>query len=256
MNSVEPLAGAAESAAEAALPVADGRATRWEEHNTQRRRALVESAVKAIREHGPGIGMDEIAAASGTSKTVLYRHFGDKAGLYQAVIDSVHDFILRKLPLEETEHMDPAQLVATLADAYLAVVERDRNLYFFVASRPTGDTPTSDPVGSITTRIGNQVSESMRAWLRREGLSEEPANIWAHGAVGFIWAVADRWIITNLRRPRAEVVAYINQFFIPAFSAQTADWSLSDTGARNEHAATLDRSLTDTGARNEHAEPT
>ena len=41
--------------------------------------------------------------------------------------------------------------------------------------------------------------------------------------VGFIWAVADRWIITNLRRPRAEVVDYIDQLFAPAFAAQTKE---------------------------------
>ncbi|GAA4891391.1 TetR/AcrR family transcriptional regulator [Tessaracoccus lubricantis] len=203
----------------------DGRAARWEEHNAQRRRVLVEGAVKAIRAHGPGVGMDEIAAMAGTSKTVLYRHFGDKAGLYQAVVASVHAFILRKLPLAEGDHLHPADLVSQVADAYLAVVERDRNLYFFVTSRPTGDTPTSDPVGSITARIGDQVADSMRAWLRREGLSEDPANIWAHGAVGYIWAVADRWIVTNLRRPRADVVAYIDQFFRPAFEAQQAQRS-------------------------------
>ncbi|MHA7861199.1 TetR/AcrR family transcriptional regulator [Tessaracoccus sp. Y36] len=200
--------------------IVDGRAARWEQHNTERRQTLVEGAVKAIRKHGPGVGMDEIAAMAQTSKTVLYRHFGDKAGLYQAVVASVHTFILRKLPLEKGEHMHPAELVSQVADAYLAVVERDRNLYLFVTSRPTGDTPTSDPVGSITARIGDQVAEAMRAWLRREGLDEDPANIWAHGAVGYIWAVADRWIVTNLRRPRADVVAYINQFFTPAFEAQ------------------------------------
>lgn len=200
--------------------IVDGRAKRWEKHNTQRRQALVEGAVKAIRQHGPGVGMDEIAAMAQTSKTVLYRHFGDKAGLYEAVVESVHHYILRKLPLADAEELNPAELITQVADAYLAVVERDRNLYLFVASRPTGETPTSDPVGSITTRIGDRMAEAMRAWLRRESLSEDPANIWAHGAVGYIWAVADRWIVTNLRRPRADVVAYINQFFVPAFEAQ------------------------------------
>ncbi|MFT3887785.1 MAG: TetR/AcrR family transcriptional regulator [Arachnia sp.] len=198
----------------------DGRATRWERHNADRRRALVRDAVRAIRSYGPTVGMDEIAAQAGTSKPVLYRHFGDKAGLYAAVVESVHDFILHKLPLDEASALEPRELVTTLADAYLAVVERDRNLYLFVSSRPTGDTPTEDPVLGITTRIGNAVADAMRAWLRREGLSEEPANIWAHGAVGFIWAVADRWIVTNLRRPRADVVAYIDQLFAPAFDAQ------------------------------------
>ncbi|SHI93093.1 transcriptional regulator, TetR family [Tessaracoccus bendigoensis DSM 12906] len=200
--------------------VVDGRAARWEQHNAERRNTLVDDAVRAIRKLGPGVGMDEIAAQAKTSKTVLYRHFGDKAGLYRAVVASVHDYILRKLPLDDAERLGPRELVAELADAYLAVVERDRNLYLFVSSRPTGDTPTEDPVLSITTRIGNEVAEAFRAWLRGEGLDEEPANIWAHGAVGFIWAVADRWIVTNLRRPRAEVVAYIDQFFAPAFEAQ------------------------------------
>ncbi len=196
----------------------DGRAARWEQHNLQRRRELVEAAVRAIRELGPNVGMDEIAAFAGTSKTVLYRHFHDKSGLYQAVAESVGDYIVRKLPFDDA--LDPRDLVSQLADAYLGVVERDRNLYFFVSSRPTGDTPTEDPVLSITTRIGNTVSDAMRSWLRREGLDEEPANTWGHGAVGFIWAVADRWIVTNLRRPRADVVAYIDQLFIPAFDAQ------------------------------------
>ena len=198
----------------------DGRAARWEQHNVDRRRALVEDAVRAIRELGPGVGMDEIAARAKTSKTVLYRHFGDKSGLYRAVVESVEQYILRKLPLDDAELVEPHELVTQLADAYLAVVERDRNLYLFVASRPTGEVPTEDPVLTITTHIGNAVAEAMRAWLAREGLDEDPANIWAHGVTGFIWAVADRWIVTNLRRPRAEVVANIDSFFAPAFAAQ------------------------------------
>ena len=98
----------------------DGRATRWERHNATRRQRLVQDAVRAIRAHGPGVGMDEIAAQAGTSKTVLYRHFGDKAGLYAAVVESVHDFILRTLPLDEASALEPRELVITLADAYLA----------------------------------------------------------------------------------------------------------------------------------------
>ena len=79
----------------------------------------------------------------------------------------------------------------------------------------------SAPSRSTDTRSGDAVSAAYRRWLEAEGLDPDPANIWGHGAVGYIWAVADRWILTDLRRPRAEVVAYVNQFFVPAFAAQT-----------------------------------
>ncbi|MFV0429198.1 MAG: TetR family transcriptional regulator [Arachnia sp.] len=195
----------------------DGRTTRWEEHNANRRRELVQETLRAIRRRGAGIGMDELATEAGTSKTVFYRHFGDRAGVYHAVCEAVHDFILRNLPLDED--IDPAGLVRQLADSYLALVERDPEIYQFVLNRPSG--VIDDPVVGITTRIGNAVSEAMGSWLRREGLDDSPANTWGHGVVGFVYAVADRWIITRLRRPRADVVAFIAQLFDPAFSSQT-----------------------------------
>ena len=196
----------------------DGRDTRWAQHRITRRRELVEHALRAIRRHGPGVGMDEIAAQAGTSKTVIYRHFGDRAGLYAAVVESVQEFILGNLTGHLASELPPDRLVAQLADAYLAVVEADGEIYRFVSNRP-GDSP--DPVLGITNRIGDEVSAAFRRWLEAEGLDPDPANIWGHGAVGYIWAVADRWILTDLRRPRAEVVAYVNQFFVPAFAAQT-----------------------------------
>ena len=196
----------------------DGRATRWTQHNADRRRALVEATLRAIRRHGHAVAMDDVAAMAGTSKTVLYRHFGDRSGLYAAVVESVQDFILGNLTGPLAADLPPARLVSELADAYLAVVEADGEIYRFVANRP-GDSP--DPVLGITNRIGDEVSAAFRRWLEAEGLDPDPANIWGHGAVGFIWAVADRWILTDLRRPRVDVVAHINQFIQPAFAAQT-----------------------------------
>lgn len=201
----------------------DGRATRWEAHNAERRRELVASTLRAIRKHGAGVGMDDIAAEAGTSKPVFYRHFGDKSGLYQAVVDWVNDFIWERLALTEVHESDPRTLIRSLADTYLTLVEKDPEIYRFVTTRPAGDAPIDDPVLSITTRIGNRVSDLMRAWLRERGLDEEPANIWGHGVVGFIWAAADRWIITQLRRPRPDVVKYIEELFVPAFEAQRSD---------------------------------
>lgn len=200
----------------------DGRTLRWENHRIEKRRELVEATLRAIRTHGAGVGMDEIAATAGTSKTVIYRHFGDRTGLFVAVVESVHDYILSNLhvPLSLHEHSDPASLVADLTDAYLAVVERDPEIYRFVVSRPLADVPVDDPVGSFTTRIGDLVAGSMRVHLERTGGDPEAALTWGHGVVGFVWAVADKWLATDLRRPRADIVRYVSDLFSPAFATE------------------------------------
>lgn len=198
----------------------DGRTTRWTQHNAERRRELVEASLRAIRRHGHGIGMDELASAAGTSKTVFYRHFGDRTGLHEAVVSSVHAFILGNLSTPLTSGLAPDALVRELADSYLSVVEADGEIYRFVTSRPAG---SPDPVLGITNRIGDEVARAFAAWLTAHDLDPAPANTWGHGVVGFTWAVADRWILTDLRRPRADIVGFIGRLFEPAFAAQLPD---------------------------------
>ena len=143
----------------------DGRDTRWVEHREARRRALVEDALRAIRRHGAGVGMDEIAAQAETSKTVIYRHFGDRAGLYAAVVASVHDFIHHDLAaaLELTDPGDLSVLARDLADAYLGLVERDPEIYRFVLKAPEADpSGTIDAYGGLPELIGDHVSSGDR----------------------------------------------------------------------------------------------
>ena len=218
-------------------PPADGRATRWEQHNADRRRELVEATLRAIRAHGPGVGMDEVAAAASTSKTVLYRHFGDRAGLHAAVVESVHAFIGSHLtvPLSAADRLDPGDLVRALTDAYLTVVERDPEIYQFVVTPPRDASP--DPVTGITARIGAEVADAFRAWLRGHGLDPRPANTWGHGVVGFIWAIADTWVTTGKQRPRADVVEFTARLFDPAFAHQAAafhDTAPNDTAPNDK----------------------
>lgn len=196
----------------------DGRTTRWQAHNIQRRAELVDAALRAIRRHGPLVGMDEIAHEAATSKPVIYRHFGDKNGLYSAIVDVVSQRIWEQLGLEDPAKTHPRQLVRALADTYLGLVENEPEIYQFVISRPANE-EGQHPLTGITTRIGDRVSELFRAWLTSNGLDPEPANIWGHGVVGFTRAVAARWIVTDLRRPRADAVDYIDRLLAPTFEA-------------------------------------
>ena len=199
----------------------DGRDTRWVEHREARRRALVEDTLRAIRRHGAGVGMDEIAAQAETSKTVIYRHFGDRAGLYAAVVASVHDFIHHDLAaaLELTDPGDLSVLARDLADAYLGLVERDPEIYRFVLKAPEADPAgTIDAYGGLPELMGDHVSTAIANHLVRNGQDPGCAPTWGHGVVGFIRAAADQWMAAEHREPKAVVLARLDAFFTPALA--------------------------------------
>ncbi|UJH69464.1 TetR/AcrR family transcriptional regulator [Ornithinimicrobium sp. INDO-MA30-4] len=200
----------------------DGRDARWEVHRQERRRELVEHTLRAIRRHGPGVGMDEIALEAGTSKTVLYRHFGDRIGIYVAVVEAVDALILKDLG-EVADHAgyapdgsvaDVTGFVTAMVQTYLRLIERDPEIYAFVVSRPLLDpaaldacgSRVDDPVLTLTGRIGDQLSSILTAHLRRNGRNTDPAVTWGHGIVGFIRAAADHWVTHGPSQRSAEDV--------------------------------------------------
>jgi len=54
----------------------------------RRREELLDVADRVIQRRGVAVSMDEIASEAGITKPVLYRHFGDKDGLYEALTEA------------------------------------------------------------------------------------------------------------------------------------------------------------------------
>lgn len=63
----------------------------------QRRRELLEAADRVVLRDGPKASMNAIAAEAGITKPILYRHFGDKGGLYRALAKRHTDALLSAL---------------------------------------------------------------------------------------------------------------------------------------------------------------
>lgn len=186
----------------------DGRSTRWESHRQARRAELVEAALAAIRRHGPLVGMDEVAAAAGTSKTALYRHFSDKSQLYLAVCTRVADTLLTQLRSVLRPDGDPKDTVAAGIDVYLHLIESDPRVYRFVVHHPTLDRPIdADPVVGLIQLIGDQVARVIEPKLRSAGLDPAAALPWGHGLIGLVRAAADPWLAGRVALTRAELTA-------------------------------------------------
>lgn len=204
-------------------PRVDGRDARWTEHREQRRRELTDAALRAIRSHGATVGMDEIAAEAGTSKTVIYRHFGDRLGLYLAVCASVDSNVLGDLQQALTHAGEGAggaplagdarAAIEAVIDSYFVQVERDPEVYRFVVRRPALNVaPEDDPVIGISDTIAGVLQPIFAEALRDAGRPADAARIWAHGLIGFVRESADRWLADPDRPPRGVVVRHLAEF--------------------------------------------
>ena len=138
--------------------------------------------------------MDEIAAVANTSKTVLYRHLGDRCGVYRAIVLAVDQLILTDLS-QAAGHSSPRDQIAGMVRAYLLLVERDPDIYRFVMSRPIelqAASAEADPVRQLTGQIGNRIAEILTG--RELALPADTARVWGHGIVGLVQAAADQWL--------------------------------------------------------------
>ncbi|OZM82735.1 TetR family transcriptional regulator [Pseudonocardia sp. MH-G8] len=173
----------------------DRRASRWDDHRRTRRAELTDAAVAAIRRHGAGVGMDDVAAAAGTSKTVVYRHFADRTALYLAVCERVAQVLLGQVRAAMDGAAGPRAGAAAAIAAYLRLIEHDPEVYRFVAHRPLVErAPGADPLADLVSLIGDQVADVIAEHLARVGADPEPAVAWGHGVVGMVRAAADNWI--------------------------------------------------------------
>lgn len=190
----------------------DKRATRWDDHRRSRRAELVDAAIQAIREHGAGVGMDEVAARAHTSKTVVYRHFADRAALYVAVCQRVAQVLSDGIQGAIAAGTEPRARTAAGIEAYLQLVEQDRELYRFVVHRPLVDSTPGDPLADVVTMLGDQAAAVIAAELSRAGLDPAPAPTWGHSLVGLVRGAADQWLTAPAGTTRAELAAQVTEF--------------------------------------------
>lgn len=184
----------------------DRRASRWDAHRRSRRAELTDAAITAIRTHGAAAGMDDVATAAGTSKTVVYRHFGDRTQLYTAVCERVAQVLLGQVRAAMDGAAAPRAKAAAAIAAYLRLIEHDPDVYRFVVHRPLVDT---DPVADLVSLIGDEVAGVIAEQLAAAGADAAPAVAWGHGVVGMVRSAADNWLARPAGMTREQLADHL-----------------------------------------------
>ncbi|HVM09700.1 MAG TPA: helix-turn-helix domain-containing protein [Acidimicrobiales bacterium] len=87
-----------------------------------RRAAILRAAAVAFAEKGfAATSMEDVAAAAGITKLIIYRHFDSKQALYDAVLEQVAD----RLRDEFLSGLDTGRTASTAVHALLAVARED-----------------------------------------------------------------------------------------------------------------------------------
>jgi AcrR family transcriptional regulator len=169
----------------------------------QRRQQLVEVGRRIFAEYGSDAAtVEEIAAAAGVSKPVVYEHFGGKEGLYAVVCDRE----LAYLGAEVTEALSgegSRRRIERAAMALLRYIE-ERTDGFRILVRDS-----STPGGSSYSTLLNDAVASVAYILEEEfvsrGFAPNTSGVYAQALVGMVSGTAQWWL--DVRQPPKEEVA-------------------------------------------------
>ncbi|WP_046494684.1 TetR family transcriptional regulator [Streptomyces odonnellii] len=166
----------------------------------QRRRQLLEAADRVVLRDGPQASMNAIAAEAGITKPILYRHFGDKGGLYRALAKRHTDALLDALRAALDAPAERRQRVEATLDTYLAAIEARPQVYRFLM-HPAEDSQLPEQgfdVGRhsapLLRRLGEELAKVIEERVDLGPDSGQLARVWGHGIVGMMHAAGDWWL--------------------------------------------------------------
>ncbi|WP_457950154.1 TetR/AcrR family transcriptional regulator [Pseudarthrobacter sp. alpha12b] len=192
----------------------DGRSSRWQSHREERRRELIKQARRAVHVLGSDASMEDIATAAGTSKSVFYRYFGDKAGLQQAVGEVVLSQMQHRIQEAAQSAVTPREGLLAMVSAYLQMADTSPNVYTFVTSYAPSDTanpphPASagGPLGPFFDAIADMIATPMRSHLG--DVRETVIGYWPKAAIGLVRNAGEQWLSTpgSPTKPDQETMA-------------------------------------------------
>lgn len=202
----------------------DGRQARWDKHNQQRRLSILDAALEVIEAEPPGaeFHVQQIAAQAGLNRTVVYRHFTDRADLDSAIrahiISSLQAELTPAVSLEGTVN----EIIERIISTYVGWTVAHQSLHAFALQEAGG--AFQQGIDQIAEMLSDLITLAI-AMLGAELDESELALVdpLAHGLLGAVLGAVRRWLAREVREPPADRLAGLLSMSI---------WSLLDGHAR------------------------
>lgn len=171
--------------------------------------------------------MDAIAHEAGITKPILYRHFGDKGGLYRALADRYANALMTEISDSLAREDDARARLELTIDTYLAFLESEPQVYRFFVSRNEPEGGGHDAISALQRRVASEVAAVGRRDLDRFGLAHEAVEVWAYGVVGMVQLAGDWWL-EHRTMTRAEVVEQLVTLLWNGMDSLIAEAGMAD----------------------------
>jgi AcrR family transcriptional regulator len=174
-----------------------GRPPHTEKQKATKRARIVDGVIEAIRTGGPDLSLEEMAAAAGVSKPVLYDEFGGKLGLADAIAvvlaDQVQATVVQHLLTAGT--FDISHAVRAVVDALITLIDDEPQLYAFIVR-----SIRSSDRGFLDNALVRVIHEraSMLVNVVAPGVEPDALRVLTDGVFGFVFAAVESWMTTRL----------------------------------------------------------
>ena len=160
-----------------------------------RREELLDAAVAAVEALGVEATMTAMAAEAGVTKPVLYRYFGHRAGLYEALAERFVAGLFERLRPALDGQQVGREAVEAAVEVYFAHVESHQALYRFLAGRlPTAGPAGQDLERSFVQRVAAQIADALTPPLQAAGVDPAAVELVAFGMTGAVHLAGEVWL--------------------------------------------------------------
>lgn len=202
----------------------DGRQLRWDKHNQARRQQILDAALEVIEAGAPGddFHVQQIAHRAGLNRTVVYRHFVDRADLDLAIRTHVMAAFTAQLAPAVTIDGTINEIIRRIVSTYVDWTVSHPALHAVAAQEGSGAFQHGiDRIAEMLTEILELAIAMLGADLdENEKALVDPLS---HGLVGAVHGAVRRWVARAPREPSAASLSELLSMSV---------WNLLDGHAR------------------------
>jgi AcrR family transcriptional regulator len=187
----------------------DGRRLRWDSHNQTRREHILDAAIGVVADSEPGaeVHVQQIADQAGLSRTVVYRHFADRADLDAAVQGRALELLRAELVPVLSFEGTPVDIIRRIVSAYVGWASQHPSLHEFAQQDPPG--PGVGQMERAVQQIAGQIEDLINVGVEVLHVRLDEDEVAAldplvFGLVGAVFTATRRWLSRPERRPDRE----------------------------------------------------